>query len=93
MNDWSTQLANMQISGSSCAWGFFFSDEFKNLNLDDAEYITRLYRTFMNREPDPAGFTDWATRLQNGATRQDVFDGFTGSQEWAGICADYGILK
>ena len=93
MNDWSNKLANMQISGSVCAHGFFFSDEFTGQALSNDEYVTRLYRTFMNREPDPAGFADWTGRLASGATREDVFQGFAGSAEWALICADYGIIK
>ena len=93
MNDWSNKLANMQISGSVCAHGFFFSDEFTGQALSNDEYVTRLYRTFMNREPDPAGFADWTGRLTSGATREDVFQGFAGSAEWALICADYGIIK
>ncbi len=93
LNDWASQLANMKISGSVAAHGFFFSQEFLDGNYSDAEYVTRLYHTFMNREPDPAGFADWTGQLAAGASRESVFQGFAGSQEWAGICADYGILK
>ena len=93
LNDWANQLANLQISGSAAAHGFFFSEEFLIQNFSDDEYVTRLYRTFMDREPDPAGFADWTGRLANGATREEVFQGFAGSVEWAEICAEYGILK
>lgn len=93
LTDWSMQLANMQISGSACAHGFFFSPEFIEGNYSNDEYVTRLYHTFMNREPDPAGFADWVGQLNNGASRESVFQGFAGSQEWASICAEYGILK
>ena len=60
---------------------------------DNAEYINRLYLTFMNRPADTAGFNDWMNRMNGGASREDVFAGFAGSQEWAGICSSYGILK
>ncbi len=93
LNDWADQLANMRISGSEAAHGFFFSTEFINGNYSNIEYVTRLYRTFMNREPDAAGFADWVGQLENGTTRESVFNGFAGSQEWAEICAEYGILK
>lgn len=93
LEDWSRQLANMQISGSDAAHGFFFSNEFMTAGYSDAEYVTRLYRTFMNREPDRGGFADWIGRLAAGASREEVFQGFAGSAEWAGICAEYGILK
>ncbi len=93
MKDWSNQLANMKISGSACAHGFFFSAEFTNQNLSNEEFVTRLYRTFMNREPDPAGFDDWTGQLSAGASREHVFRGFAGSSEWANICVNYGIIR
>ena len=93
LNDWATQLANMQISGSQAAHGFFFSDEFIAHGFSNEEYVNRLYRTFMGREADPAGFADWTGQLAAGASRESVFQGFAGSAEWAGICAEYGILK
>ena len=83
----------MKISGSDAAHGFFFSGEFVGHNYSDAEYVTRLYRTFMGREPDQAGFDNWMAALASGQSREFVFQGFAGSAEWAGICADYGILK
>lgn len=93
LNDWASQLANLQISGSQAAHGFFFSEEFLGHNFSDDEYVARLYRTFMGREPDLAGFADWIGRLATGTSREEVFQGFAGSAEWAGICAEYGILK
>ncbi len=93
LNDWATQLANMKISGSDAAHGFFFSSEFLNAGHSDAEYVKRLYRTFMGREYDQGGFDNWMNLLASGASREEVFRGFAGSAEWAGICAEYGILK
>ncbi|MBQ1894637.1 MAG: DUF4214 domain-containing protein [Clostridiales bacterium] len=91
--DWADRLANNKVSGSEAAYGFFFSDEFKVSNISNDEYVLRLYHTFMDREPDPAGFADWTGQLAAGASRESVFNGFTGSAEWALICSDYGILK
>ena len=93
LNNWAAQLANMQISGSQAAHGFFFSEEFIAHGFSNEEYVNRLYRTFMGREADPAGFADWVGQLNSGVSRESVFQGFAGSQEWAGICAEYGILK
>lgn len=93
LNDWSNQLANMQISGSEAAHGFFFSEEFNNAGISDSEYVMRLYRTFMGREYDQGGYDNWMAALASGRSREFVFQGFAGSAEWAGICADYGILK
>jgi len=93
LSDWASQLANMQISGSEAAHGFFFSGEFIASNISDDEYVKRLYRTFMGREYDQGGYDYWIGQLASGKTREEVFQGFAGSGEWASICAEYGILK
>ncbi|MCQ2529460.1 MAG: DUF4214 domain-containing protein [Saccharofermentans sp.] len=77
--------------GAKAARGFFFSDEFINKKLDNKEYVTRLYKTFMDREPDAAGLNAWVEALEKGASREKVFDGFVNSVEWANICFKYGI--
>ena len=68
-----------------------------NITINPSEQVigfaTRLYTTCLGREPDPSGFADWVGQLNNGASRESVFQGFAQSQEWAGICAEYGILK
>ncbi len=93
VNYWSAELANMRKSGTQVAYEFFFSKEFNEKNLDDKEFVTRLYRTFMGREPEVGGFNFWLNQLANGASRKAVFDGFSTSQEFANLCAEAGILR
>lgn len=93
LNYWSVRIANQQVSGSTAAEGFFFSEEFQNGNYSDEEYVTRLYKTFFDREPDEGGFATWTGKLREGATRKEVFDGFANSTEWARLCARYGIMR
>ena len=90
---WAGQLANRRDSGTGAARGFFFSSEFIGQNVSNGEYVTRLYRTFMGREPDAAGYSAWVGQLDSGVSREEVFDGFAGSQEFGQICASYGILR
>ncbi len=90
---WSSQLQNHVISGTNCAYGFFFSPEFTSANYSNAEYVTRLYRVLLGREPDQAGLNNWVTTLNSGVSRQDVFYGFAHSAEFTQICADYGIVR
>ena len=93
LRDWSVKLANMKVTGTAAAYGFFFSKEFTDSNYLNDEFVRRLYKTFMDRDPDPAGFNDWMGRLARGATREEVFYGFANSAEFGRICADYGILR
>lgn len=71
--------------------GFFTSPEFKNKGLTDGEYVTVLYHTFFDREPDQAGYTDWTTRLRKGTSRLEVLNGFAKSREFNALKQSYGI--
>jgi len=88
---WTERLANKTVTGTEAAYGFFFSTEFVNSNLSNTEYILRLYRTFLGREPDSQGYAYWEGKLASGSSRLDVFYGFANSVEFAGICAAAGI--
>ena len=91
---WAKELANLRRTGSEAAKGFFFSDELNKSGISDSEFLTRLYKTLMNREPEKEGFDYWLGQMKSGAmSRESVFDGFAASEEWVGICADYGILR
>ncbi|MBO4635642.1 MAG: DUF4214 domain-containing protein [Clostridiales bacterium] len=90
---WARQLANRRDSGSGAARGFFFSSEFIGQNVDNGEYVRRLYRTFMGREADEEGYNAWVAQLDEGVSREVVFAGFAESPEFTRICASYGILR
>ena len=90
---WARQLANQRDTGTGAARGFFFSSEFTNQNVDNEEYVRRLYRTFMGREADEAGFNAWVAQLNEGVSREAVFNGFAESPEFTRICASYGIVR
>ncbi|MCD8069187.1 MAG: leucine-rich repeat protein [Lachnospiraceae bacterium] len=92
--DWTGQLWAHTKSGRDVAYGFIFSQEFINKNLDDESYIEYLYRAFFGREYDEAGKADWLNHMQSmGYSREDVFDGFVGSEEFNNLCKKYGIVR
>jgi len=90
LNDWSTALAN-GAKGSEVASGFIFSQEYKNKDASDTQYVLMLYKTMLGREADTYGVTDWVLRLRNGASREAVYNGFIGSAEFANLCQNAGI--
>ena len=90
---WSLRLTNLESTGAEAARDFFCSKEFKNLNLDDTQYVTRLYKTFMDREPDADGMQFWLGHLSTDMTREQVLKGFAESQEFTNICRSYGIER
>lgn len=93
MYNWSHALSYGSMDGANVAYGFFFSSEFLAQNNTKEEYLTRLYRTFMNREPDAEGMANWMAVLENDTieNRKIVFNGFAQSTEFNQICQSYGI--
>ena len=91
LNDWSNRLATGQEQGANIAFGFIFSEEFQNLNLCNEHYVDSMYAAFFDREGDAAGKADWLGQLNSGATRGHIMTGFVNSQEFANLCAAYGI--
>ncbi len=89
---WTQALIDGQLTGSGCAYGFIFSAEFTNRNLDNVAFVSYMYQAFFGREADIAGLTAWVQQLNAGASREDVYAGFKGSAEFANLCASYGIM-
>ena len=72
--------------------GFLHSRELLEQNLSDEEFVLRMYQTFLNRQPDPQGFSDWVERLRSGKENRDTLVyGFTKSQEFGELKASYGL--
>ncbi len=91
LNYWSLALTNLEQSGAAAAKLFFESEEFQNLKTTNKEFITRLYRTFMGREPEEDGLNYWIGELNKGASRASVLSGFASSDEFTNICKEYSI--
>ena len=89
---WASKLANFDMTGEEVGVFFFLSDEMNGLKLSNEDYVTRLYKTFMNRDPEPEGFNYWVGRLNSGDSRRSVVLGFTRSQEFIDKCIEARIL-
>ena len=61
------------------------------MDLDNSEFLTRMYRIFLDREPDDYGFNYWTERMNNGATRLEIFEGFVYSDEFTDLCVQAGF--
>ncbi len=63
---------------------FFHSQEFLARNTTNEQFLTILYHTFLDRDPDQADFTAFLTSLQLGQlTRDNLLDIFMDSAEFA----------
>lgn len=89
---WSLALTNLEQTGASAAKEFFTSKEFRNLNLQNDEYVRRLYTTFMGRDPEASEINYWVGEIKNGTrTKDSVMAFFGSSEEFTNICRQYGI--
>ena len=91
--DWKENLLNYSKTGSEVAYGFIFSPECINMELDDESYVELLYRALFDRAADEVGKSDWLSLLAEGKTRNYIFAGFVNSTEFAQLCEKYGINK
>ena len=91
LNDWSGAIARGEMAAETVAKEFFHSDEFLNKGYSDEEYVQVLYRTFMDREYDATGLSFWVDYLTEGHTRDEVLEGFAGSDEFREIMVSYGL--
>ena len=91
-NDWTTKLSQQSTTATDIIVGFIHSEEMKNANLSNNDYVDTLYRAFFDREPDAAGKADWMNALECGLSRDYVCAGFLGSSEFHKLCARYEII-
>jgi len=90
INDWCGRILG-GANPSDVVWGIVFSDEFTNRNLSNEDFVKVMYRTYFDREADEAGFNDWMGQLNNGASREHVVNGFSGSVEFANLVNSFGL--
>ena len=85
------QLLNFGISGTELAHQYLFSPYVNSLSNYD--YLTRVYRTILSREPD-GDFQANLDKINNGTmSREDFFNYAVGTDIWAQTCGGFGVLR
>ncbi len=93
LQEWVDVLVSGETTGAEVVRDFILSPEFTDKNVSDEEYIEILYNTCMDRKSDAAGKAAWLERLNQGFSRLYVLRGFIESDEFTGICEDFGIVR
>jgi hypothetical protein len=75
--------AYMVMSGN-----FFTSAEYLGFGRTDEEFLTDLYLTFFNRDPDSGGLSYWLGELSSGSSRDMVMYFFMFSPEFNSFMSD-----
>lgn len=92
LNDWCYRILYEGLEPGESVKGFVFSQEFTEHNYSNEEFVTIMYHTFFDREPDPAGYADWVDSLKNNTrSRNDVVEGFIGAPEFKELVASFGL--
>lgn len=91
LNYWVQLIGTKQKNPYHVAESIVQSQEFKNYNYSNDEYMTILYRTFFDREPDEAGKQYWLDRMASGSSKEEVLRGFAYSVEFKNITAGFGL--
>ena len=86
-------LLNNGTGGTEIIKGFIGSQEFICRDMSDEYFVDVLYRVFFNRTPDDAGREYWLSKLASGVSRDEVLEGFIGSEEWVATCDFLGISQ
>ena len=90
---WSKELCNHTKTGKSLLDAFFLSEEIRKKNLSNEEYVRRIYKAMLNRDPDSGGLNYWVGELNKGKQATAVIAGFVDSKEFTNICDEYGIVR
>ena len=61
---------------------FFTCQEYQDKNKTDSEFVTDLYQTFLQREPDQDGLNYWVSQLSQGLTRDILITTFAYCDEF-----------
>ena len=95
---WLNRIAENQAYGLSVksvfrdmADFFFNSPEYIGRNTTDRQFITNLYLTFFQREPDEGGYAFWLERLAEGTPRDQVMGSFLYSPEFTAFMEALGF--
>lgn len=91
-NYWAKLLIDCTITGYDAVKYFFNSEEYLAKNSSDGEFLTTLYNTVLEREPDEEGYNFWISVLEKGYDRENVIDGFCYSPEFKELCSSFGII-
>ena len=93
VDTWTNRLVNKEVNGVELGKRFALSEEITKKNISDTEFVTRLYKTFLDREGSQSEINGWVAVLNGGKTREYVLAGFVNSQEFDKFCKECGITR
>ena len=91
LNYWTSLLISNDIYPEELISEFFYTPEGQQAVNDDASYIDALYLSFLGRAADDAGKAFWLDSLKDGVTKEQIYDQFKDSEEFASILEQHDL--
>jgi hypothetical protein len=88
INYWADKLAAGKISHADVIRDIILSKQFNDRNLTDKQYVTVLYKTVLDRDPESNGAASWLNQLKV-QDRKAVLDYFLASDEFTSLVNKY----
>ncbi len=85
IENYTSAILDGKKTPKSVAREFVFSVEFQGKLPGNEEFIRILYRLYFDREPGAEELSEWVQMLENGATLEEIVNGFAGSDEFKAI--------
>ncbi len=90
--DYASRLESGELTAADAVQGLFHSQEYLNRNTTNEDYVTQLYLTMLDREPDAGGFANWCSMARL-FSRTYLLKGFIETSKFSEICKAYGIVQ
>ncbi|MCL2078903.1 MAG: DUF4214 domain-containing protein [Oscillospiraceae bacterium] len=87
---WTAGLYDGSFTAAEVVYGFMFSEELGEKNLDNEDFVETLYQAFFGRSSDETGKTNWVNAA-NAHERIVIFYGFAISLEFELFCEAHGF--
>ena len=88
---WKYGMEYGNLSCADIAYSFIFSDEYKNKNTSDAEYVELLYKTILSREPSQDEIQFWVKVIEDCYSRKYILQHFLSSEEFNELCEKWKL--
>lgn len=82
----SLALTTLDKSAAACVKSIFTCKEFTDWKLSNQQFITRLYKAVLNREPDADGLKFWVLKLDKGMNKNVAIRAFACCYEFEKFC-------
>ena len=85
IENYTALILNGKKMPKKVAYEFIFSPEFQEKLPGNEEFIRILYRLYFDREPEAEELSGWVQMLEDGASLEEIVNGFAGSAEFKAI--------